>query len=366
MYHRTLPLVLCLSLTACGFFDPPPSARIEGAVNGQLGQGPSDPLVVIFSESIQKSTLRLKVVKDAQDGEGNLLDEQEPPQVEAFQESLSLAYAGDHPQDQAVSFGASFEFSEQSSRPHLTITPDSSFSLTSYLLLVEAGLKDLAGNETGVRQRVPFGYVLKVGGTTRLPSGYYYFIFNIEFLSTQLQLFAHLDVTSDTGAWKGVFVDANRKPELNTRPGCPDCADMVCALLPTPSCRTPSEKQSTLDEFSDWLPDPSPPTGFRFDTDGFARDAEDGSIALATPPFDINLTIGSGEVKVRTQNTIVGGEFKELDEAGRFLASGSVGIEDVLVNEVSQGPTQGTFLAMNLFTSEVESIESFGTRIPVQ
>ena len=108
------------------------------------------------------------------------------------------------------------------------------------------------------------------GAKTALPTGYYFFLFDVDYLSTQLQTYVHIDVSPAPGTWKGVFTDANRREALNSRPGCPSCAldAPICALVPSPRCVKASEKQGALDEYVDFLPEPDPPGGYTFVADG--------------------------------------------------------------------------------------------------
>jgi hypothetical protein len=344
---------------ACQTFDPPPDVEIADNENGVMRGSPEQPLELVFSEPYRDSSLRMKVVPAVTDSEGDLLDEQSPKQTDAFAESILVAYDGARP-DQ--SFGASFERFED----RLVVQQAEPFSWAApFLVLIEPGLEDLAGNATRPRKRLPFTYGLTQGGPNSLPSGYYFFLMNVEYIATQIQVYAHFDVDPTTGEWGAIFTNGNRRPELNTRTGCPSCSGdtPICALYPSARCVKPSEKQGTLAEYRDFLPEPDGPDGYTFVADGFARDEADGSIALGTTPFLIDITIGTGGIRVTAEGTTVNGAFRK-DAAGRWVASGSLGVEVVKLNGSGNSKTKGEFSAMTLEPSEVAEIEAFGYPIP--
>ncbi len=362
--RRTLfALVLALGLAGCETFEPPPKPSIAGDVNGVMKTELDAPLVVDFSEPIVKSSLRIKVVKAQLDAEGNLLDEETPPKLDEFKASTLIAYQAAHPDDADLSYGGSFELTDTS----LTITPDKPFAVSvPYLLLVEPGLEDAAGHATVPRIRLPFTFQLEGGGPTLLPTGYYYFLMNVDYLSTQIQAYTYMKVDPETGAWRAIFTNANRRPALNSRPGCPSSCPTdtpICALLPSPRCVKPSEKQTDLVQFTDFLPEPDPPNGYTFVADGFARDEADGTTAFGTAPFLIEVTIGTGGIKVDAENTRVAGIFRKHED-GRWRGTGSLSVETVKLNNVGADPTKGTFDAMSLTADEVKAVESFGYPIP--
>jgi len=203
------------------------------------------------------------------------------------------------------------------------------------------------------------------GGTsgTALPTGYYYFLFELDYLATQLQLYAWLD--SGATGFEGLFTNANRRIELNTRPGCPACSadSPICALLPAPACVKPSEKQYALEHYVDFLPEPDPPDGYTFVVGGSATHAP-YETTLQSEPFQIEVTLGSGGISVSMENARLTGKFDQL-AAGRWLGSGSLSVEKVKINGSGDSPTQGVFKAMSLTASEVAAVESFGHPIPM-
>lgn len=366
--ERTLTLLaLSTSLAAlgCEKFDPPPSVKILDNENGVMTNTPSDPLVLEISEDFERRTLKVKIVPAVFDAEGNLLDEQSPPKKQEFVDSIFAAYDGARPDDENATYGGMFELDGR----RLSILPDPPLGFSApYLALIEPGLEDLEGHATEPRKRLPFTYQLQGGGNTSLPTGYYYFLMNVDYLAVQIQVYTYMEVDPDTGIWRAIFTNGNRRPALNSRPGCPSCSgdEPICSLFPGPAkCVKPSVKQGDLFEFRDFLPEPDPPDGYVFIADGFARDEPDGSIAMGTAPFLIDIVIGTGAINVRAEGTKVTGSFvKDATDPERLIATGSLSVDVVKLNGNGADPTKGTFTAMNLKPEEVAEIEGFGYPIP--
>jgi hypothetical protein len=361
---RIKSFVTALLLLGCQTFDPPPEVTIQGSENGVMTTQPGEPFVLLFSEPIKQNTFRTKLVKAVFDGEGNLQDETEPPDFEGFKANTLVAFDGADPESEDLSYGATFTLTDT----QLSMEVGAGFQISApYLALIEPHLEDKDGHFTEPRQRLPFTFQLEGGGPTTLPTGYYYWLFDISPppLQTQIQVFVYMKVDPVTGQWRANFTNANRRAALNSRPGCPSCADLtpICALIPSPRCVKPSDKQNDILEWVDFLPEPDPPDGYYFIADGFARDEADGKISLGTAPFLIDINIGSGNINIRAENTKVIGAF-EKDANDRLVASGSVSIDVVKVNGSGKDPTDGVFKAIKLSDEEVATIEGFGYPIP--
>jgi hypothetical protein len=365
-FSPSLSVIALLALGACEEFDPPPDVKIANIDNGVMLTTPDLPLELEFSEPYVGSSLKMKVVPAAFDSEGNLPDEQSPPLAQEFRDTTLVAYDGARPDDANFSFGATFERSSN----RLIVTQQNPFGWSSPLLvLIEPGLEDREGHVTLPRKRLPFTYVLPGGGPNSMPSGYYYFLMNVDYLATQIQVYAYLEVNPETGIWRAIFTNGNRLVALNTRTGCPSCAspDPICSLYgpDSPTCVKPSVKQSTLSEYKDFLPETDPPDGYTFIADGFARDETPDTIAVGTAPFLIDITIGSGGINVRAEGTTVTGTFvRDAADPERWIASGSIKVDVVKINGSGADPTAGDFTAMNLKQSEVDELEAFGHPIP--
>jgi hypothetical protein len=338
--------MLCLfALGACAeTFDPAPSAIIVGNDNGLMTTERDAPLVVQFSEKIVRETLVARVVLAHLDLEENLPDERTPPDRAAFEADTLGLFSG---KDPAAARGGEFSLTEPAQGSVLTFAPTQSFAIsTPYMLIIEPGLEDGAGHPTRTRIKIPFAFGLVCSAArASLPSGYYFFLLNVDPL----------------------FTNARRVPALNARAGCPsDCGDQICRLYPegTSACVLPSAPMGSVDELLDFLPVPEPPDGFTFSAAGCAADQADGSVAFGTDPFVIDLSIG-GSIQVHTENTVVTGSFAaDPGDPARLRAAGRVSVGLVQLNGQGTDSTQGTLAAINLFPEEVAEIESFGTPIP--
>jgi hypothetical protein len=362
--------MLCLfALGACAeTFDPAPSAIIVGNDNGLMTTERDAPLVVQFSEKIVRETLVARVVLAHLDLEENLPDERTPPDRAAFEADTLGLFSG---KDPAAARGGEFSLTEPAQGSVLTFAPTQSFAIsTPYMLIIEPGLEDGAGHPTRTRIKIPFAFGLVCSAArASLPSGYYFFLLNVDPppVATQLRLDAHMLVDQEQGTWRALFTNARRVPALNARAGCPsDCGDQICRLYPegTSACVLPSAPMGSVDELLDFLPVPEPPDGFTFSAAGCAADQADGSVAFGTDPFVIDLSIG-GSIQVHTENTVVTGSFAaDPGDPARLRAAGRVSVGLVQLNGQGTDSTQGTLAAINLFPEEVAEIESFGTPIP--
>jgi hypothetical protein len=349
---------VALLLLGCETFDPPPHAAIEGAVNGVMSTPRDGALVIRFDEPVAPGTLRVRIVRDIRDGENNLLDERQPPDVAGFEASILYRY------DAGVAGpGASFALGDGDTT--LTVRPEAAFPLAPLLLIVEPGLEDLEGNATKQRTRLSFSYMLTSGGPTTLPSGHYFYLINVDYLEQQLRLDSYIEVDQTTGEWRGQFTNAIRKPALNVRPGCAALAcgaEEICALhRTTPGCVLRSERMLGLDEVLDFAPEDDPSNnGYSFPIEGYARDEADGTIAFGTKVFDIQISLSG--LPIFVDNSLIGGQL--VMSEGQVRGTGGVGVEQVVVNGENQGPTSGRLEARSLTPAEVAEIEGHGKAIP--
>lgn len=354
-------LTSCLCLSSCQSFDPPPSVKVQGLENGVMTTAPNAPFVVDFSEPIRTDTLRLKLVKSILDSEGNLLDEQSPPDPEAFRQSTLAAVDGAAIEDLDRTYGVD---GADLGADRVSVDLKGAFTVSQpYLLLVEPGLEDHEGNRTVPRVRVPFSFNLTEGCPTALPTGYYYFLLDVDYLATQIQVFAYLEADPEKGTWRAKFTNANRRTALNSRPGCPSCSadEPVCALVPKPDCVKPSYKQTDIEQWVDFLPEWDPPNGYVFSAEGLACDQE-GETAFGTKPFLIAVTVGTGNIAVTAENTVITGVFQ--DEGARWHGTGSLSAERIKLNDYGKDPTGGKWEAISLTAEQVKTVESFGYAIP--
>jgi hypothetical protein len=362
--------LLCLcALAACAeTFDPAPGASIVGNENGLMTTERDAPLVVQFSEKIARETLVARIVLAELDLEENLPDERTPPDRTAFEADTIGLFSG---KDPAASRGGEFSLTESAQGSVLTFVPPQSFAIsTPYMLIIEPGLEDGTGHDTRTRIKIPFAFGLVCGSArASLPSGYYFFLLNVDPppAATQLRLDAHMLVDQEQGTWRALFTNARRVPALNARVGCPsDCGDQICRLYPvgTSECVLPSAPMGSVDEFPDFVPVPDAPDGFTFSVAGCAADQPDGSVAFGTDQFAIDLSIG-GSLQMHMENMFVTGSFvTDAADPARLRAAGRIAVGLVQVNGQGADSTQGTLAAISLLSDEVAEIESLGTAIP--
>lgn len=362
----------------CEDFDPAPSADFPEQQGAVIQGSAGDPFVIQFSEDIKLSSLKMMVVRADKrldiDPEGFLPDE--PQYCETARRRGQCE--GDRPTAcctneglvKLMSFngatgeseGGSFELVGRT----MTIDPADGLMAIAipYMIVIEPGLEDKNGNVTVPRQKLEFNYGSFVPGPSSLPSGPYFLLFDINPppLRTQLRLFGWLNVDANTGDWEGLFTDGNRTAVLNDREGCPNCDDAVevCKLFPVPECVKASTNIATIDEWPDLTPVKERPVGYTFQTTGFSGDLSDGSIGFSTPPFDIDIVIGSGSgVRITAINTQIVAQARE-EADGRFRGSGNVTIEAVAVNGIGEESTDATLSFMNLTAEEQTLVEQCG------
>lgn len=279
MMKRLLLLFVVLvpviaSAMACDSYDPPPKAEIIGLQQGVLSDSRA-PLVLFFGMPVDPDTLTVRLALNETDPEGNLFDEDGDPDSQ-----LKVLVARD-PLDGDVA--SKNELTDDDSV--LVMRPEAALPVGPKLVLVvEAGLKSKAGKENKVRQKISFSYTVKCGAAkpTTLQSGIYFALLEVqEPLGVQIQLYGALDVDAATGAVSGQFTNADRNPEQKCPTPC-GSAD-VCRLSPAPECVAPSQRAGTADEWADFVPNVTPPTGYSFSVQGCAVDDGEATGVLTAP-----------------------------------------------------------------------------------
>jgi hypothetical protein len=151
----TVSVLLLALIAGCETFDPAPSAALDGVLDGGMSTTPDQPLLVRFAEPIVPSSLRLRIVRDVRDAEGNLLDEQRPPDHAGFETSTLARYDGPATSDPRATFALG------SDNRTLTIqTTEPLPSLEPLLLVIEPGLEDFEGHATKRRILIEFEFSL--------------------------------------------------------------------------------------------------------------------------------------------------------------------------------------------------------------
>ncbi len=308
-------LGLVVAQSACEKYVAPPEVSVQGAKDGVLTDSKA-PLVLSFSKPIRPETLDIKILPLDLDIEGNLPDERGVPDAEL--KPLFSWTQVDRTSPDIV--GGSAELSGDDSA--LIVTPNAPFPVGQKLVaVVEAGLSTKDGVVTTVRKRILFSYDFRCSGTRGskiVSSGSYFALLDIEEpVPVQIQLWAKFEVDPATGNVRAQFTNADRKPGQS----CPtDCGtEKVCRLLPNPECVVPSLKAGGVDEFPDFVPNATPPTGYTLTVNGCIEDQDATSAAFVSAPA--NLVVQKPEVQVN--GLILTASFKK-DSAGVLRSTGTV------------------------------------------
>lgn len=333
-----VPLALCLALTACEPYEAPATATLAGLTDGLLDSREST-LTVRFDRPVRWETLRLEVVPFQVDEKGNLPDE--TPTAEEEGTTLTPLLSFDGPTDTR---GATFTPSDDGTT--LTIAPRSKLPVGPKLaLLVYAGLTSQDGTVLTYRRRLPFAFKFECTGTRgsgELPSGPYFFLLNVEKpTATQVKLFGRIRFDETTGRFSGIFTNAARNRDPSRCPT-PCASTEACQLVPSPSCVAPSLRAGSADEWSDFLPNATPPTGFQLNIQGCAEANDDGTVNFATVPTELAVE----QPPVRVQALVVSSAFKK--EGDLWKASGGITGDNVIFGNTSLGAGQGTVLASSI------------------
>ena len=323
-----IPLVA--TQAGCDTYYAPPSIDIEGLEQGVL-HDPGAPIVLDFGKPIQPDTLKISIVRYETDDLGNLPDER-------GDDSVPLRPIYSHDPDAGIERGGAGVLSDDATQ--FVITPLARMPVgTKLSLVVESGLRSTHGEDTRVRHRVLFGYDFscKNGkGTKLVPNGVYFALLEVEKpVGSQVQLYGNLVIDPLTGLFRGQFTNADR----NTTQVCPtSCtSSQVCRLLPTAACVAPSTRAGSVDEYPDYLPNTTPPTGYSFTVTGCIEDQPDGTAAFLNAPA--TMVVQSPAVTIEA--LVMTAAF-EKDKAGHLRASGSVTGDQVLLGAGPLGPGSGT------------------------
>jgi hypothetical protein len=334
-----LALFVVAASGACEDYRPPPDVSVEGMSNGVLTD-PRAPFVVDFGMPIDESSVLAQVAFYDVDADGNLPDERTPPQP------LRDVFKHD-PTDGDFAVAAAFEDGDTK----LRLVPTGAMPVGPKLvLLVDPGLRSQDGRERHYRTRMPFSYEVKCAPTARptsFQSGVYFLLLQVEKpIGTQIQLFGAIDVDSATGAFVGQFTKARRNPDGNRCPMPCDSID-ACRLHPSPQCVPPSTAAGTVDEYPDWVPNPTPPTGFSFEVHGCAVD-DGGATDVLTQPA----TMIVQQPAVTVQGLTMSAQFAPGSD-GVVRATGNLTADDTYLGKASVGPGSGTMTARRVPDGQV-------------
>lgn len=318
---------------ACQSYEPPPRVAIEGLESGVLSDSRA-PILLDFGMPLDPATLSVKVAVEQTDVEGNLFDEDDDPDTQLQVLVSHDPFEGDVASKSELVDGDT----------KLRLVPDAALPVGPKLvLIVEPGLKSKAGIETKYRQKIPFSYTVKcdAGRPTKLASGVYFVLLDVQQpLGTQIQLYGAIDVDPASGSLVGQFTNADRNP--NQKCPTPCGATDACRLLPAPECVAPSTRAGTADEYPDFVPNPTPPTGYSFFVRGCAVDDENGSGVITAPA-----TMVVESPKVTVEALTMTAHFA-ADPSGSVRATGSLVADTVRLGTNPLGAGKGTMNAIRI------------------
>jgi len=331
-------LVIFAIAGACEEYEPPPKPVLQGLESGVLTD-PRAPLILDFGTAIDPNTLVVKVALLDTDTEGNLKDEDADP------ESTLQVLVQRDPSEGDV--GTRAEIENEGTRVRLNL--ESALPVGPKLvLLVEGGLKStINGRISKNRIRIPFSYVVKCNaGASTFATGTYFVLLEVaKPLGTQIQLLAYIDVDPTTGALIGQFTNADRDPAVKCPTPCP--SSDVCRTLPAPECVPPSTRAGTIAEQPDFIPNPTPPTGYSFLVEGCAVDDGTSNGVLTAPA-----TMVVESPKVTVEGLTMTASFAPGAD-GIVRASGSLTADLVRLGTNPLGAGTGTMTAVRIADDKV-------------
>src|SRR5690606_22256853 len=250
---------------------------------GQLPD-PTAPVAIALHEPIDYATLRFKILRfdeTNKNPEGELFDED----AENAGTTLTTLYEHNGP---GSFVGGTTEIDAE--RRVVVIRPDAGLLIGPPLAaVIEPGLSDDRGNSWKVRQILPFSYQLSCaegGKPSAFPSAIHFMLAEVnEPISSQLQLLGDIRVDPATGTFAGQFTNADRDPDVDCGLACG--SEDVCRTLPAPECVEPSARAATPEEYPDFAPNETPPTGYSFTVTGCIVDQPDGTFLFANNPVDV-------------------------------------------------------------------------------
>lgn len=339
-WFRCLTLASALALGGCAEYDAPPEVTIDGIVDGKLPDHQA-PIVIVFDKAPVPSSIKLSVAPYHIDEEGRLRDEDEDPETELAPYFTHDPEGGD--------VGGAAELSADGKT--MTLTLDDRLPLgASIVLLIEPGLSNQAGVVSTERRRLIFSF--STGLTCSEPvsvltSGAYFFLASIvNPVPIQVALFARIEIDPATGATRTKFTKARRNPDPDR---CPTSCEtgQVCRLLPAPQCVLPSVPAGSPDEFSDYVPNPDPPTGFGFAVEACVVDQSASSSYFNTTKVDVEVM----QPHVTLADTELTALFT-VDGGGVLRGTGALTAASVLLGSIDSGSGNGEVTARKLTEDE--------------
>lgn len=320
------------AVPACEEYEAPPTAVVLGLGSGVLDDSRA-PLVIDFGVPVDPNTVMVKVAIADTDTEGNLADEDANPES-----ALRVVLRRD-PGEGDLNVDATFEEGDRK----LRLVPKAALPVGPKLvLLVEAGITSRSGRVTTYRQKILFSYTVRcaAGRPTTFQSGTYFALLDVEKpISTQIQLFGIFEADPATGALVGQFTNADRDPRLQCPTPC--SAAEVCRKLPSPACVPPSERAAGVDDYPDFVPNATPPTGYSFFIQGCVVDDGDKSGVVTAPA---RMVVQSPNVTI--EGLTLTAQF--ANAGGTVRGNGGLSADVVFLGESALGGGKGTMSALRI------------------
>lgn len=331
-----LALVGTTLAPACERYEPPPTPQVMGLAGNVLPDS-KQPIVVWFGKAIDVATLRIKVAYFDTNLEGELPDEDADPDT-------NLRPILTHDPDDGDR-GGRMELNE--SGEYIRLIPDGGFPVGPKLaLIVEPGLTATDGRVRNNRTVIPFSFAVKCNAGTSaklMPSGTYFALLEVEEpIGTQIQLLGVFEIDGATGQLNGQFTNADRNPDKSRCKTKACGASDACRTLPAEECVAPSMKAGNTDEWSDFVPNVTPPTGYSFTITGCAVDDANGKGA-GVVTFPANMIVESPPVTVGGLEMTA---FFGADASGVVRATGTLTAQAVSLGGNLIGPGKGTMSAI--------------------
>ncbi len=195
---RIVPIIVLACSAAACVYDPPPEILSSTPGIGAVTTDADADIVVAFTEPIDPATLEATLYLRKLDEEGELLPACNGAKKDCIQPLAGPCTGrGDCP-------NAVLTLSRDDTL--LTFDPDEDFKIGEYVLRIEAGLKDLDGNPTGVPYDVVF-FVSQVGtgGATTFQPGVFLAWMDLEQpFDFPIETYWHMRVEEETGkVWGG-------------------------------------------------------------------------------------------------------------------------------------------------------------------
>lgn len=322
LFSLLIAVVAVLAGAACEKYEAPPTVVIVGLTDATLAD-PKAPILLDFGGPIAPESFVVTVAKFTPDLEGDL-----PPD-----DQLEVYFR--HDPNDTDRFG---HVDLNADATQASLVPDGAFPVGPKLvLLVEAGLHFTDGRTRTIRTIIPFSYAIACGAGSKasLASGVYFVLLDVtDPIGTQIQLFGAFDVDPSTGSLIAQFTNADRNMATKCPSACPSTD--ACRLLPAPECVPPSTKAGSVDEYSDFLPNAPPPTGYSIPVEGCATDNGAGT-AIITAPATLAVVSPPVTVSGMTMTAF-------FDASGR--ATGNLAADSVSLNGNLIGPGKGTMTAI--------------------